>query len=283
MDNENQYLNKIKFDVTKGALINSSGFTVHLSYTEKKILELFLTRNSVLVTKDEIRDFAWSGRVVADTSISKSISNLRLAIKTSGIKDEVITTVTRVGYQYSGAFIEISDIIQDTPTPTMLESEDLSDGEIDNPLDELVTKKTLPAGVRNSIVFLHKSKIVPSRRFYLVSSLIISLLLFSMSVSNIYSYVKIDSKRFIQSEYISSDTNGVILIYKRGKQLPTFIDKITHHMSTNSILFYDDDLLHFYIGLYNNGTTGINFRFNRTKYSNEQIEAKVILVIRNEK
>ncbi|OXX32385.1 hypothetical protein B9J81_12190 [Vibrio sp. V04_P4A5T148] len=73
--------------------------THQLSYTETRILDFLIKNNGNIVSKDKIIEYSWTGRVVAETSLAKSISNLRKVFRECHFHDDVIQTIPRLGYR----------------------------------------------------------------------------------------------------------------------------------------------------------------------------------------
>lgn len=70
-----------------------------LAYTESRILDFLIKNNGNIVSKDKIIEYSWTGRVVAETSLAKSISNLRKIFRECHFHDDVIQTIPRLGYR----------------------------------------------------------------------------------------------------------------------------------------------------------------------------------------
>lgn len=73
--------------------------THQLSYTEARILDFLIKNNGSVVSKTQIIEYSWTGRVVAETSLAKSISNLRKVFRECHFHDDVIQTIPRLGYR----------------------------------------------------------------------------------------------------------------------------------------------------------------------------------------
>ncbi|MDJ1018096.1 MAG: alpha/beta fold hydrolase [Paracoccaceae bacterium] len=63
------------------------------------ILHLLADRAGKMVTKDELIDAVWEGRIVSDATISARISTARAAVGDSGNRQTIIRTVSRRGFQ----------------------------------------------------------------------------------------------------------------------------------------------------------------------------------------
>jgi len=64
-------------------------------------LILYLVKNrDRIVSRDELLDNIWEGRIVSDTSVSNSIKSARKALGDDGVKQQVIKTIHSRGYQF---------------------------------------------------------------------------------------------------------------------------------------------------------------------------------------
>lgn len=72
-----------------------------LSYVESKILSLLISNKNRVVTKNEVMEHSWGGRVVTDSSLAKAISNIRKVLKKFSNDQDIIQTIPRVGYRLS--------------------------------------------------------------------------------------------------------------------------------------------------------------------------------------
>ncbi|MGF1716668.1 winged helix-turn-helix domain-containing protein [Photobacterium chitinilyticum] len=69
-----------------------------LQQSESRLLRLLLMHPHRAVTKEEIHNFVWPGKVVSDNSITQTVSSLRTVLGDSGAAQNVIRTVPKVGY-----------------------------------------------------------------------------------------------------------------------------------------------------------------------------------------
>src|SRR5690554_2234449 len=68
-------------------------------------LILYLIENKDrVISRDELLDHVWQGRVVSDTSINNSIKSARKALGDDGSKQHVIKTIHSRGYQFVAEF-----------------------------------------------------------------------------------------------------------------------------------------------------------------------------------
>lgn len=71
---------------------------IKLPYTESKLL--ILNKNSV-VSREQLIGFSWGDRIVTDSSLAKSISNLRKIFRQLEQADDCIITIPRLGYRFT--------------------------------------------------------------------------------------------------------------------------------------------------------------------------------------
>ena len=72
---------------------------VHVEPQVFALLELLVSRAGEVVSRDQIIETVWGGRIVSEATISARISAVRAAVGDSGQTQAVIKTVTRVGLQ----------------------------------------------------------------------------------------------------------------------------------------------------------------------------------------
>lgn len=79
--------------------LSTNETSIKLAYTESKVLSLLIASENDIVPREKMISFSWDGRVVTDSSLAKSISNLRKALRNLGLEDECIITIPRIGYR----------------------------------------------------------------------------------------------------------------------------------------------------------------------------------------
>lgn len=63
------------------------------------VLHMLIKSNGTLVTRNQLLDDVWSGRIVTDNVLTVSISNIRKALKLiHPVGDELIVTINGIGY-----------------------------------------------------------------------------------------------------------------------------------------------------------------------------------------
>jgi DNA-binding winged helix-turn-helix (wHTH) protein len=92
-----------EIDLRTGLIVkNKSGELERVSRLGRKdiaVLSTLLASNGELVTRDELLDTIWQGRIVTDNVLTVAISNIRKALKMlQPTGDQFIITVNGIGY-----------------------------------------------------------------------------------------------------------------------------------------------------------------------------------------
>ncbi|WP_429234495.1 winged helix-turn-helix domain-containing protein [Aeromonas salmonicida] len=98
--------NSIIFDPMLSEL-SFNGKYIKLAYTESKTLQLLIQHAGEIVPREQITEFSWSGRIVTDSSLAKSISNIRKALRELGLNDDSIITIPRIGYRLTCSVLKV--------------------------------------------------------------------------------------------------------------------------------------------------------------------------------
>ena len=77
-----------------------------------RLIELLVSNSERILTKDEIIQTVWKGRIVSDAAINSRIRSARLALGDSGKEQRLIKTIHGVGFRFIGDLKSQSD---DTP------------------------------------------------------------------------------------------------------------------------------------------------------------------------
>lgn len=67
------------------------------------LLSLFVARAGELVTRDEIVDAIWGGRIVSEAAISSRINAVRRAVGDDGARQAILRTLPRRGFRFEAA------------------------------------------------------------------------------------------------------------------------------------------------------------------------------------
>lgn len=81
-------------------LIFDANRSTKLEYKQIQLLLYLISKSGLLVTKQELLDEIWAGRVVVDDVITVAISRLRKALNDSARSPKFIKTVPGVGYKF---------------------------------------------------------------------------------------------------------------------------------------------------------------------------------------
>src|SRR5215831_5060592 len=69
------------------------------------VLEFLLDNRDRVVSKDDLIEAVWSGRIVSDSTLTSRINAARKAIGDSGSDQKLIRTVPRKGFRFVGAVV----------------------------------------------------------------------------------------------------------------------------------------------------------------------------------
>lgn len=119
----------LQLDPSRGEL-SRDGVPIQL---EPKVLELIVwlaTHPGQLVSRDELIEHVWNGRIVSDSAISSAINTARVALGDSGSEQRLIKTFPRRGFRFEGDVADSqalnSGIATDKPSLAVLPFENLS-------------------------------------------------------------------------------------------------------------------------------------------------------------
>src|SRR3546814_10609598 len=85
-------------DVCSSDLV--AGLPVEIEHRPLQVLALLLRHVGEVVTKEELFDEVWAGRVTVDHVLATAVGKLRRALHASG--ENRIVTVPRLGYRLDG-------------------------------------------------------------------------------------------------------------------------------------------------------------------------------------
>ncbi|WP_165967337.1 protein kinase domain-containing protein [Luteimonas aestuarii] len=95
----------VEFDEARHEL-RVAGLAVEIEHKPLQVLALLLRHAGEVVTKEELFDTVWAGRVTVDHVLATAIGKLRKALDAGG--EHRITTVPRIGYRFDGAVERIA-------------------------------------------------------------------------------------------------------------------------------------------------------------------------------
>jgi DNA-binding winged helix-turn-helix (wHTH) protein len=118
-------MNKSYFSVNNWLIDFPSGSLLHLTTGEKKrlgeyqlkLLEVFIQNMGVILTREELTNLVWEGRVIGSNSLPNAIHALRTALEDDGKQQRIIKTIPKKGYLleaiYCCSIIKDEDEIKD--------------------------------------------------------------------------------------------------------------------------------------------------------------------------
>jgi len=100
---------------------------IELGFSPSRLLELMVRNADVVVTRNEIFEYAWPERVVTQSSLNQAISRLRELLGDEQNK-EIIQTIPRRGYVFNSSFliaaVELPETVDDCgDTPTVIDND----------------------------------------------------------------------------------------------------------------------------------------------------------------
>ena len=91
--------NNIEIDTDKYILL-ANGNEKSVEPQVFNLITYLVKNKDRVISRDELLDHVWKGRVVSDTSINNSIKSARKSVDDDGIKQQVIKTIHSRGYQF---------------------------------------------------------------------------------------------------------------------------------------------------------------------------------------
>ncbi|MBS4686811.1 winged helix-turn-helix domain-containing protein [Aeromonas sobria] len=244
---------------------------IKLAYTEANILLMLISNKNSIITRERLIEFSWGDRVVTDSSLAKSISNLRKALRTLGQNDDCIITVPRLGYRFT---LE-AHAIEHTDSPNAFSNET----QLHSNNQNKSTYHTLTAINSNHEWF---NKIINSIWEIKTQALIFtSLCMLVMSGYNLLWHIDHDlSKKYIAHGYeekkININGSNYTIVKKKEQVITDDISSIISLASSNSIIFIQNDN-----GVYNISVSIRNhtssFSFKETNIERAKCQIKSIL------
>ncbi|MBP2701130.1 hypothetical protein GY654_14590 [Vibrio parahaemolyticus] len=225
----------VSFDAKKGLLTDSCQ-QHHLSYTESRLLTLLLERQNKIVSKEELKNFAWEHTVVTDSSLTKSIAKIRQSLSTYFPNDEIIATVPRVGYRLDLEDTSISE--------NKLEHEDET---------SIVLPNENNVGYQAQILSLKKLIFIIKQGL-----LVLSIALLAYSGFNLFRKLPNDYRNYLNNDYSATDITENAFTHKiikpKNITIPENIKEILAEKKCNCIFMIDKRDRHYSISYFNEDT-----------------------------
>lgn len=95
----------VEFDEARHEL-RVSGLPVEIEHKPLQVLALLLRHAGEVVTKEELFETVWAGRITVDHVLATAVGKLRKALETGG--ESRIATLPRIGYRFEGAVERIA-------------------------------------------------------------------------------------------------------------------------------------------------------------------------------
>ena len=277
--------NGVLFNPVKHELTNAAAeISISLSYTESKILELFLQSHGEVISKESLLKHAWGGRVVADASVAKTISNLRVTIKQCGIGEDVIITAPRMGYKFVGQ-VDSNDLQHENEFSIQSITSSTEDAKPTIQQEDIKPERGSPPSFIISFLSGMKRYVFHSEKVYVIT---VCLIIIFTALSTRNMSIILDSKRapfYIDPEFEKSQFNRSFLIYKKSNSVPEWISKVETEMPPGNTIFFNQSDNFIDIAIYNpNSTNGsINYSFSKKAYDEDYIVNYLKSEMKNEK
>src|SRR6201989_1216805 len=91
----------VKLDLARQEL-RRAGASVHLEPQGFDLLLHLIRNRDRVVSKDELLEVVWSGRIVSEAALSSRIKAARQAVGDDGDRQELIRTIHRRGFRFVG-------------------------------------------------------------------------------------------------------------------------------------------------------------------------------------
>jgi cholera toxin transcriptional activator len=120
--------------------------TLDLGFSGSRVLERLLQAPGEVVSRDELMDYAWEGRIVGQGSLNQQIYTLRQALLDS--RNQIIQTLPRRGYLFNPQYLIIdaaAPAVDDAPAPMPLPMPTAGPEEVATVLMELPVPSAAPA------------------------------------------------------------------------------------------------------------------------------------------
>src|SRR5262245_51529349 len=87
--------------------LHRNGTAVHLEQQVFDVLAHLVRNHDRIVTKDELLQAVWNGRVVSEDALTSRISAARRAVGDTGEDQQLIRTVPRRGFRFVGEILQM--------------------------------------------------------------------------------------------------------------------------------------------------------------------------------
>ncbi|PTT49596.1 winged helix-turn-helix domain-containing protein, partial [Aeromonas sp. HMWF015] len=260
----------IKFIPFKGELSNTSK-RVKLAYAESMTLHLLAKNHSEVVSKEAISSFAWEGRIVTDSSLAKSISNIRKGLRELGVTDEVIVTIPKVGYRLVCELQPTTAFLNELGTSTISHGETIS---INSHNKSICKPPKIDVKLSENISFI---KSLSERAFIPLNAILImiSIYNFSFVISNDLDKVYL-SKEYEKST-IKIDNKSMSVITRKGSVVTDELKKIISLPYPGSMVFVQNNAGYYNISFTVGQNKSVSFTFREENYAKGLCKIKSVI------
>lgn len=157
MDSENTlcYVNNWLIDVQSGSIIHQhSGEQKRLGEYQLKLLETLALHAGNVLSREQLTNLVWEGRIIGNNSLPNAIHALRLALDDDGKNQRIIKTIPKRGYLlekeycsilHSNIEQDLTDQAADAETTAAHDRESANGVENDEAAIDLSTRPSPPA------------------------------------------------------------------------------------------------------------------------------------------
>ena len=146
--------------------LRASGSSVGVEPQVFDLLEYLIRHRDRVVSRDELIESIWGGRVVSESALSTRINAVRSAIGDNGTQQRLIKTLPRRGVRFVGEAREDLHVFHEVPAPISDSGEAIAVSQADvtlpvaveNPIGALSTMTPAPASRRRFIPRLDASR-----------------------------------------------------------------------------------------------------------------------------
>ncbi|MFM5848725.1 transcriptional regulator [Aeromonas veronii] len=200
---------EIVFDPFRNEIVFGDA-SYKLAYSDTKVLHLLINSNGSEVTREEIINYAWHGRIVTEASLTTSISTLRKILRACNINEDGILTVPKIGYKFT---LDVKVISFD---------------------------EGMPLTPNETAVEIKNNKYKSIQWFNLLLALFILAFTFLSITPS-----PLENNNFISSEYkninVKLDNKQYRLLVKRNEVLPKYLNKLVLLSPENSFVFFSEE------------------------------------------
>lgn len=145
--------------------LNGEDVSFELNYSCSKILEFLVINAGLIVTREDMLEYAWPGRIVSPSSLNQSISMLREIVAFGEETSSIIKTIPRHGYKINSSSVNAVSLSDPREN---LHPEISSDGEHLKPTEIIVDKVTNKSSRKSFQIYFMALNSLPHRSKYFI-------------------------------------------------------------------------------------------------------------------